>query len=42
MAELYNCLLRLPRKESALKCLSQGHNRMVRVGFEPRPYASQS
>ena len=24
--------------ESALKCLSQGHNRMARVGFKPRPY----
>ena len=24
-------------KESAIKCLSQEHNRMARVGFEPRP-----
>ena len=23
--------------ESVVKCLSQGHNRMERVGFEPRP-----
>ena len=23
--------------ESAVKCLSQGHNRMAQVGFEPRP-----
>ena len=23
--------------ESAIKCLSQGHNRMARVGFESRP-----
>ena len=23
--------------ESAVKCLSQGYNRMARVGFEPRP-----
>ena len=23
--------------ENAVKCLSQGHNRMARVGFEPRP-----
>ena len=22
--------------KSAVKCLSQGHNRMTRVGFEPR------
>ena len=28
--------------ESAVKCLSQGHNRMVQVGFEPRPCRSQS
>ena len=28
--------------ESAVKCLSQGHNRMVCVGFEPRPCLSQS
>ena len=24
--------------KSAVKCLSQGHNKMARVGFEPRPY----
>ena len=24
--------------ESAVKCLSQGHNRKVRVGFEPKLY----
>ena len=26
----------------AVKCLFQGHNRMVFVGFEPRSYQSQS
>ena len=25
--------------ESAVKCLSQGHNRMAQVGFEPRDHA---
>ena len=29
-------------EESAVKCLSQGHNRMARVGFEPRPCQSRS
>ena len=24
--------------ESAVKCLSQGHNRIVRVGFQPWPF----
>ena len=28
--------------ESAVKCRSQGHNRMVQVEFEPRPCRSQS
>ena len=28
--------------ESTVRCLSQGHNSMVRVGFEPRPCRSQS
>ena len=27
---------RLPNRGSAVKCLSQGHNRMAGVGFEPR------
>ena len=26
-----------PNLESAVKCLSQEHNRMAQVGFEPRP-----
>ena len=29
-------------EESAVKCLSQAHSRMARVGFEPRPSRSQS
>ena len=29
-------------RESAVKCFSQKHNRIVRVGFEPRPFRSQS
>ena len=28
--------------KSLLKCLSQKHNRITRVGFEPRPCCSQS
>ena len=27
--------------ENAVKCLSQGHNRIARVGFEPRPWRLQ-
>ena len=29
-------------ERSVVKCLSQGHNRMARVGFEQRPCRSQS
>ena len=29
-------------RERAVKCLSQGHNRMVRVSFKPRSCQSQS
>ena len=28
--------------DSAVKCLSQRHNKMARVGFEPRPCRPQS
>ena len=28
--------------ENAVKCLSQGHNRMAQVGFEPRPCWSRA
>ena len=28
--------------QSAVKCLSQGHNKMVQVVFEPRPCRSRS
>ena len=30
------------KQENAVKCLSQGHNRMLRIGFELRPCRSQS
>ena len=36
MNEIENCLLRPPSRENAVKCLFQGHNRMVHVGFELR------
>ena len=36
MNKIWNCLPRSPSRESAIKCLFQGHNRMVRVGFEQR------
>ena len=32
-AEIWNCLVIPPRRESAVKCLSQGHSRMVRIGL---------
>ena len=38
MTEIKNDIPRPPSRESAVKCLSQGHNRMGRVGFEPRPF----
>ena len=31
-----------PAGESAVKCLSQGHNRTARVGFKPRPCWSRA
>ena len=34
MTEIVNCLPRTPSKESAVKCLSQEHNRMAEVDFE--------
>ena len=38
MTEILNCLSRpYPPGESAVKSLSQVHNKMARVGFEPRP-----
>ena len=40
MVEIGNCFLKLQAGEIPVKCLSQKHNRMVRVGFEPRPCRS--
>ena len=37
MAEIWNCLPRLPSKGKCRKYLSQEHNRMAQIGFEPRP-----
>ena len=31
----------LAKTTNQRKCLPQGHNRMARVGFKPRPYRSQ-
>ena len=44
MTEIYNCLLvlRPPSKGSCRNVSFPRHNRMVRVGFEPRPCRSQS
>ena len=42
MTKTYNCLPRLLSKGQCLKCLSQGHNGMARVCFEPRPCRSES
>ena len=41
MTEIWNCLPKPTRRKSAVNCLSQGHNRMVQVGFEPRPCRRQ-
>ena len=37
MTEIWNCFQDCQAKESAVKCLFQKHNGMVRVGFELRP-----
>ena len=42
MTVIKNCLPGPPSRESAVKYLSQGHNRMVRVGFEPKPCWSRA
>ena len=41
MIEILSRLLSRQAGESAVKCFSEGHNRMVRIGFEPRPCGSQ-
>ena len=42
MSEILNYLPWPPSKKSAVKCFSQGRNRLARVGFEPKPCQSQS
>ena len=42
MTEIYNFLPRPQSRENVVRCLSQGHNHMARVGFEPRLCRSQS
>ena len=32
---VWSCLPRPPSRESVVKCLSQGHNRLARVEFKP-------
>ena len=40
--EIYNCLLGPPSRGKCCKMSFPRHNRMARVGFEPRPCQSQS
>ena len=44
MIKIYNRTACQDRQagESAIKCLFQRHNRMARVGFEPKLFRSQS
>ena len=42
MTEIYNCLPKPPGRESVVKCLSEGSNKMALAGIKPRPYGSQS
>ena len=42
MTLIWNCLPRPPTRGKCRKVSFQGHNRMARVGFEPRPSRSRS
>ena len=42
ITEIYNCLPRSPSRFKCRKVSSQGHKRMARMGFKPRPRRSQS
>ena len=42
MNGIKSCLPRPPSRESVVKCLSQGHNRLARVEFKLRLCRSQS
>ena len=42
MTKIWNCLLKPPSRGNRRKVFLPGHNRMARVGFEPRPCHSQS
>ena len=42
MTEIQTRLKDCQAGESAVKCLSQGHNRMAQVGFKPKTCRSQS